>query len=143
MDHIEMVDGKGAWIKLGNWYELPNATGMSHNWIIDAGIYRLEGTSNEEVVTPLYAMKNFPNPFNPETKIAFSSNKHIKNAKIDIFNIKGEKVTSLIPEIEGLNGSAIWNGKDSKDNNVSSGVYFYQLSVNDKKVKSSKCLLLK
>jgi flagellar hook assembly protein FlgD len=39
--------------------------------------------------------------------------------------------------------SIIWNGRDSNGDRVSSGIYFYKLSVNGKTEAVKKCLLLK
>ena len=79
--------------------------------------------------TALYA--NFPNPFNPSTTIAFDI-ANDTNVKIDIFNIRGQKVKTLIDE-HFANGrfNVEWNGTDDTGRNVSSGVYFYRLTTND------------
>ncbi|NQV19129.1 MAG: endonuclease, partial [Armatimonadetes bacterium] len=51
--------------------------------------------SSENDVEKLIIRKlySYPNPFNPETTISFSiSRKDAENAKIEIYNIKGQKV---------------------------------------------------
>jgi len=86
--------------------------------------------------------KNFPNPFNPETTINYS----IVNpgrVNIDIFNIKGEKVRTLVDEYKSIGFyNTIWNGKDNSGKKVSSGVYFYNMKT-DKYHKFRKMILLK
>ena len=86
---------------------------------------------------------NYPNPFNPLTRIEFS----IQNdsyIELTIFNIKGQKIKTLIQSdlIKGKH-SILWNGDDVSGNLVSSGIYYYILNVNGKDEAVKKCLLLK
>ncbi|MCK4653417.1 MAG: T9SS type A sorting domain-containing protein [Candidatus Cloacimonetes bacterium] len=87
-------------------------------------------------------MTNYPNPFNPETKIQYSIPQET-NIVVKIYNIKGQKIKTLVNEVlPAGEHSAIWNGKDSNGNRVSSGIYFYKLKAGDfQKVK--KMILLK
>ena len=106
-----------------------------------------ESTSIEEnkvvQVTPKLE-QNYPNPFNPETTIIFSVTQNSDFVTLDIYNIKGQKVKSLLNEQKqaGVH-SIIWNGTDANNKPVSSGIYMYQLKVNGKTITSRKCLLLK
>ncbi len=92
---------------------------------------------------------NYPNPFNPETTISFSlTTESTENAEINIYNIKGQKVKMIPIDLSGVEGevqsySVTWNGKDENNQSVASGIYFYQLNINDKVIASKKCLLLK
>ena len=85
---------------------------------------------------------NYPNPFNPETKIVFILPEE-GNVKLEIYNIKGQKVKTLVNELL-LAGehSAIWDGRDSNGNRVSSGIYLYQLQTGSEE-QVRKMLLLK
>lgn len=85
---------------------------------------------------------NYPNPFNPHTTISFSVNNN-KNVKIQIFNIKGELVKTLLNSSvkPGLN-QIIWKGKDNQDNNVSSGIYFCKMT-NSNYQSTKKMFLIK
>ncbi len=88
-------------------------------------------------------ISNYPNPFNPSTTFAYSIPKS-GDVEIAVYNLKGQKVTSLVNDyIEQGNHRILWEGKDSNNKNVSSGVYFYQLKLNGKALKTSKCVLLK
>jgi carboxypeptidase family protein/flagellar hook capping protein FlgD len=85
---------------------------------------------------------NYPNPFNPSTVInyAVSNQGHVF---IEVFNIKGEKVTILRDgEMTPGNYSVTWNGLDSNGNPVSSGVYFYKMKAG-KFVSTKKMILMK
>ena len=85
---------------------------------------------------------NYPNPFNPETKISYSLAKE-GNAELTIYNIKGQKVKTLMNDhVDAGEHSVIWNGKDKNGTDVSSGVYFCRLKTVDG-VQNRKMLLLK
>ncbi|NQT64781.1 MAG: T9SS type A sorting domain-containing protein [FCB group bacterium] len=88
-------------------------------------------------------LTNYPNPFNPTTTIEFSI-QNDSNIELSIYNIKGQKIKSLLKDqITAGEHSIVWNGKDDAGKQVSSGVYFYKLKVNDKTELVKKCLLLK
>ena len=85
---------------------------------------------------------NYPNPFNPETSISYSIAES-SNAELVVYNIKGQKVITLVNEyLEKGKHSVVWNGKDSDNRNVSTGVYFYRLRSNGK-TAHGKMLLMK
>jgi len=98
-------------------------------------------TDNYALEVMNYKLNNYPNPFNPSTTISFSltTNLHEK-ARIEIFNIKGQKVKTLsnLQITNSTNQQIIWNA-----NNFASGVYFYKLVVDDKTVDTKKMILLK
>jgi hypothetical protein len=86
---------------------------------------------------------NYPNPFNPITSISFSISKS-NFVSINIYNLKGQFVTSLVNEnLERGHHSVTWDGKDNSEKLVSSGIYLYKLNVNGKTESMKKCLLLK
>ena len=116
---------------------------------IDMGCYEWQGTEADYIQLPMisYQLSNYPNPFNPETKISFSmtgSEDNKQKVSISVFNIRGQKVKTLIDKtmIPGRY-SVIWDSKDQNGKPVSSGIYFYQLEVDGKMIKSRKMLLLK
>jgi hypothetical protein len=86
--------------------------------------------------------QNYPNPFNPSTIISFNlTSENAKHAELAIYNLKGQKIREF--SIDKDQTSLTWDGKDSFDKPVSSGVYFYKLIVNNKSIATRKCLLLK
>ena len=85
---------------------------------------------------------NYPNPFNPETAINFAI-KEAGKVRIDIFNIKGQYVKTLVNEhLEAAYHSIVWDGKDDSGVNVSSGVYFYKMDA-AKYTSTKKMILMK
>ncbi len=84
--------------------------------------------------------QNYPNPFNPSTTITFTITKEIpENTELVIFNVKGQKVKHLINvQLPIGQHSITWFGDDDNSKSVTSGVYFYKLSVgNEMKVKKA------
>jgi len=87
--------------------------------------------------------QNFPNPFNPATTINYSLAED-QLVKINIYNIRGELVKSLVNKVQPAgNHSVEWQGRDVNNKPVSSGIYFYNMIKNNKIVATRKCLLLK
>lgn len=85
---------------------------------------------------------NYPNPFNPVTSIRYDL-ADSSPVRMDIYNVKGQLVKTLLDK-EMLAGthSVVWDGKDGQGRSVSSGVYFYRMSLPNK-VLTNRMLLLK
>ena len=84
--------------------------------------------NNEETTMVNVSMSNYPNPFNPETTISYSLDKNAQ-VTISVYNVLGQKVKTLVNDnrVSGTH-SVVWNGTDSNNNKVSSGIYFYKLT---------------
>ena len=87
--------------------------------------------------------QNYPNPFNSMTTIRFIVH---ENSRIilKIYDISGKEVICLIDD-QILRPGEIkihWDGKDKYWKNTSSGIYFYQLIVNEK-IQTKQMLLLR
>ncbi|MCL2065545.1 MAG: T9SS type A sorting domain-containing protein, partial [Candidatus Cloacimonetes bacterium] len=72
---------------------------------------------------------NFPNPFNPSTTIAYSLAES-GNVKLQIFNIRGQLVKTLVNEVQNAGRYTVdWHGDNDRQRSVGSGVYFYRLET--------------
>ncbi len=87
---------------------------------------------------------NYPNPFNPITRIQYTvGNKKAKFVALRIYNVLGQLVRSLVNEPqEAGTYEVIWDGRDDIGNEVASGIYFYRLKAGDF-AETRKMLLLK
>jgi hypothetical protein len=75
--------------------------------------------------------QNYPNPFNPTTKIEFVLSKS-GQVRIEIFNILGQKVKTLVDQYLKAGHQMIeWDGKDESGEEVASGIYFYRLQAKE------------
>ena len=79
-----------------------------------------------------YALvQNFPNPFNPETEIKYQLPQN-SNVEISIFNLKGQKVVTLLMGNKTAGFHNIrWNGLNKFGQSVASGVYLYKLTADN------------
>jgi len=116
--------------------------GGSDFWLIRLD-QEISIADNAIVESLILNLSNYPNPFNPTTTISFSIPEE-SNVKLSIYNIKGQKIKSLLnDQITSGEHSIVWNGEDDSGKKVSSGVYLYKLNVNGKTEAVRKCLLLK
>jgi len=83
----------------------------------------------------------YPNPFNPSTTIKFNL-PEAADIKLEIYNQKGQLVTSLAQgKADSGLSSIIWNGTDSDNRKVASGLYYSKLSYNGKSIMKKMVLL--
>jgi len=86
-------------------------------------------SENDEVIVPMVTALagNYPNPFNPETVIRFSLARECP-VVIEVFNLKGQKVRSLVSDVYGAGvHNVVWNGLSDNGRQVGSGIYFYRM----------------
>ncbi len=100
----------------------------------------------EATAAPRYSNSingSYPNPFNPQTTIRFTSGQAGK-ATIRIFSVSGQLVRTLTANVTaGPNNLVHWNGKMQNGTPVSSGVYFFKVSFPDgRNLKSENNLVL-
>ncbi len=93
--------------------------------------------NDENLSKDFQLFQNYPNPFNPSTTIAFSLPQP-GFVTLTIYNISGERVTTLISESLAA-GSYQYNWNAG---GMASGVYFYQLQT-DKFTQTQKLVLLR
>lgn len=86
---------------------------------------------------------NYPNPFNPETTIPFEiGGFQPVPATLSVYNVLGQQVAMpfnkvLAPGIYEVQ----WDGKDNSGAQVSSGLYFYELSAGNFRMLGKMILL--
>jgi hypothetical protein len=72
---------------------------------------------------------NYPNPFNPTTRIVFSL-KASGPVTLEVFDARGRLVRTLVDErLEAAEHQVTWNGRDQGGRQVASGVYLYRLTA--------------
>lgn len=117
---------------------------LSQFQAISANLQTLVKPNSEasQLPTEFTLSQNFPNPFNPTTKIKFGIPKKTFT-KLEIFNVLGQSVRTLISnELDPSFYEFQWNGTSNSGKQVSSGVYFYRIEAGDF-VKTRKMLFLK
>jgi len=81
--------------------------------------------------------QNYPNPFNPTTNISYQLSQP-GFVKLNIYNLRGQKVVELVNKNQVVGNYTI--NFDASE--LSSGIYFYQLSVGSN-IQTRKMLLIR
>ncbi len=113
---------------------------------LDIPMLPLSVPNHDEDILPTnesaFGLRNYPNPFNPETQISFIVPKAGKG-ELSIFNLKGQRVRTLYHGL--LNSgyhSFVWDGKNNAGDLTSSGMYFIKIEV-EGKFQTHKIVLMK
>jgi len=129
------------------WYNNTNGWNnwTMHNWMVR--LMQSPGAGAVKTISPslpiCYKLYNAsPNPFRKNTLIVFDIPKKEK-VTLEIFDASGRKIRELVNcVIKPGHYSKRWNGKNTKDGNVASGIYFIRLKTNTFK-SVRKILLIK
>lgn len=115
----------------------------------DGKIYRFKptptGSSGSLPVLPeRFALgQNFPNPFNPVTKIPYRLDQAGK-VSITIYDLNGKLVNTLVDSMVSMGQHSVsWDGSDFEGKLLAGGVYFYRLKVDNIVVQTRKMVFLK
>jgi photosystem II stability/assembly factor-like uncharacterized protein len=103
-------------------------------YILDSAV---EGVKQMALPSRFTLSQNFPNPFNPSTKITFSvrSRQHVR---LDVFNILGMHIASVADGYYEMGEyTIVWSAAGQP-----SGVYFYRLSTSEF-IETKRMILLK
>ena len=77
--------------------------------------------------------QNFPNPFNPSTRIAYSLNKAAQ-VRLSVYDITGREVNRLVDQYQNVGEYHVeWNS-NSHDQKLASGLYFARLIVDNESI---------
>ncbi len=94
----------------------------------------------EERIYAFELFQNYPNPFNSSTNIKYQIEER-SHVKVELYNSLGQKVETLVDEEQPADEYTIqW--VSSKNKELASGFYFYQIAVNYQ-IKTRRMLYLK
>lgn len=86
--------------------------------------------------------KNYPNPFNPSTRIPFSNDRQ-QHIKLAIYDITGREVAVLADALFGAGEFEFsWNGRSLNGSTAVSGIYFVRL-LGERDLKTRSVILIK
>lgn len=86
--------------------------------------------SGENIAETFSLSANYPNPFYSSTTIRYSLHTSA-DISLNIYNIKGERVCTLINEYQSAGSFEIsWNGCNENNTGVASGMYIYRMEIN-------------
>ncbi len=118
-DHLDFVYSEGPY---SYYYAIPR----------DSVFSDLTGNLESDRIIPgSISLSNYPNLFNSQTSIQFELYES-RWADLSIYDITGNRVRVLVDEfLEAGDHTIVWDGRNSSGQPVSSGVYFYRISVGD------------
>ena len=110
------------------------ASDKPHLYMIEHG--SLLAHDDQDKINPkeISIGQNYPNPFNPETVIQYTL-LNDEQISLKVFDVSGKEIISLF---EGRKGAGThfekWKGHNSDKQEVSSGIYFYQLRAGENQI---------
>ena len=124
-DFFTQTNYKGAFSSDSNWLE-------GWSYLSVAEVLSTDNDKNSIIAQELKLHGNYPNPFNPSTKINFELSGYHDNVTFTVFNVMGQIVNEIsfsntLPGMQVIN----WNGINSNGASVPSGIYFYQVQAGD------------
>lgn len=90
-------------------------------------------------------LPNYPNPFNAMTRIRYQiANENPVHVELIIFDLLGRQVKKLVNTNRPSGEYQVsWDATNNLNQEVGSGMYFYQLRVDGKRVQTQKLILLR
>ena len=108
------------------------------NPVVSLGALDVQSTPTEFALH-----QNYPNPFNPQTNIPYDLAES-GDVVLRIYNLLGQEVRTLVRDRQQAGRYTIqWSGMDDRGVSISSGIYFYQVSVAGKFQDAKRLMLLK
>jgi hypothetical protein len=98
------------------------------------GIVQARISGKNRTATTHRLLGNYPNPFNPNTTLAYqvASENERSRIRIDVFNLFGQKVKTLVDDLRQPGDYSVeWDGKGEYGMEVPSGIYLCRLESGD------------
>jgi hypothetical protein len=119
-------DGDGKLYAAWTDHRLPASQGKNREVYYKAGTGQVTGvTAAAPALTRL--LRNYPNPFNPATKIVFRLERDAQ-ASLRIYDVHGRLVRTLVDSYLAAGQREVqWDGRDDHGRALASGTYFMRL----------------
>jgi len=104
---------------------------------IKAGISKI----NNNIPYKFNLHQNYPNPFNPKTTISYQLPKDCF-VELSIYSMLGQRIETLVSKRQNAGNYHFEWDATSRQSEIASGVYFYQLTAGDFK-QCKKLIVLK
>ncbi len=107
-----------------------------------AAMFNISTAVEDQRPVLLQLRPSFPNPFQISTSIRFEIGRTAE-VKVEVFDLRGRRVRTLVSGLETAGSHQVsWNGADSSNRQVPSGIYFLRFS-SDGRSQSSKVIMLR
>ena len=103
----------------------------------------LSAVEDNSITVDRFELKgNYPNPFNPTTKIRFTNDRN-SNVKVTVYALTGEKVATIMNKPVNAGAYDVsWNGRNTNGKIVPTGMYLYDIESDGRRLQG-KMLFLK
>jgi flagellar hook assembly protein FlgD len=98
-------------------------------------------TIDDKIPDDFELYQNYPNPFNLRTTIKYDLDKPASDVELIIYNQLGEQILKKEMPTNAGSYNIHWDGESESGATLPSGVYFYNLKVDDKRETKSMVLL--
>jgi len=120
-------DGTGKLYVTWTDWRLPASSGRNKDVYYKEGIGVVTGV--EEAPAPVLSklLKNYPNPFNPLTRISFRMDRDAQ-VSLRVYDVQGRLVRTLVDDYLAAGPRVVeWDGTDDRGLPASSGTYYLRL----------------
>jgi uncharacterized protein (TIGR02145 family) len=100
------------------------------------------GIDDDPSATPGHfrLLQNYPNPFNPSTVIGYELSQPCR-VTIDIYNVLGRKIKTLLDGFQTSSGRVVWNATDANNQGVPAGLYICSMKAGDVRINRKMLLI--
>ncbi len=118
----------GNRVLIGAWADDDNGSNSGSAYVFEMGTST--STVGAKEVPGAYALwPNYPNPFNPQTRITFEL-PVASNVRLMVYDVLGREVARLAAGSYPAGTHAVtWDGRDATGASVPSGVYLYRIEA--------------
>ena len=111
-------------------------------WISEGAAENISITTESQLPSHFEIVGNYPNPFNPYTRIVINTMTHVQG-EASIVTSSGKSVYDFGPiSFEPGSNSLVWMGKNYSGTSLSSGIYFFIIKYADR-ILTHRMVLLK
>lgn len=117
---------------IGNYLALGTHARSIYRFNLEQLVTGIADDPNQAIPAGFELAQNFPNPFNPNTTIAYKIDAN-SQVNLTVYDILGKRVKTLV-DIRQASGQyqLNWDGTNHLGESVPSGTYFYRLTVSGK-----------
>jgi subtilisin-like proprotein convertase family protein len=146
IDKLWLFDGENSG---GTWKLRVTDNGRQDGGALIGWGVKFKFARDENIILPgsFALVRNYPNPFNPKTRIVFNVPR-TANIKITIYDISGREVKTLLNEsrparLEDYVDFDVDDPSFNDGKGLASGVYFYNMVADGKFIESKRMVLIK
>lgn len=122
-------------------------SGLLVNTFYGTGDISLLSVEPSAELSVLCFIQNAPNPFGSRSSTTelFITTPAQGQMELNVFNIKGQLINTLYNDVvqKNQNIQLSWNGTDFRDNDLASGIYLYQLLIENRLFETKKVVIIR